>query len=54
MLSESALCLLLDEDKLKQDNQVITGGILTTSSGMGMTLVERLRKAGMTFALTDK
>ncbi len=42
MLGESALCLALDD--LPQ-----RGGILTPASAMGMSLVERLRKAGMTF-----
>ncbi len=42
MLGESALCLALDE-------QTSGGGILTPASAMGMTLVHRLRNAGMTF-----
>jgi short subunit dehydrogenase-like uncharacterized protein len=42
MLAESALCLA--EDALPA-----RGGVLTTASCMGMTLVDRLRRAGMTF-----
>ncbi|MEM7330950.1 MAG: saccharopine dehydrogenase NADP-binding domain-containing protein [Chloroflexota bacterium] len=42
MLGESALCLALDD--LQSE-----GGVLTPASAMGMTLVERLRNAGMTF-----
>lgn len=39
MLSESALCLALDDLPAK-------GGVLTPASSMGMTLVERLRASG--------
>ena len=42
MLGESALCLA--EDRLPP-----RGGVLTTASCMGATLVNRLRAAGMTF-----
>ena len=42
MLSESALCLAFD--KLPD-----VSGVLTPASAMGMTLVERLRQANMTF-----
>lgn len=42
MLAESALSLA--EDPLPE-----RGGVLTTASCMGMHLVERLRRAGMTF-----
>jgi short subunit dehydrogenase-like uncharacterized protein len=42
MLAESAVCLAKDRLDAK-------GGVLTPASCMGMTLVERLRKAGMTF-----
>ena len=42
MLSESALCLA-------RDGVEAPGGIRTPASTMGMTLVERLRGAGMTF-----
>jgi short subunit dehydrogenase-like uncharacterized protein len=42
MLGESAR-------SLAQDDLPARGGVLTTASCMGMVLVERLRKAGMTF-----
>jgi short subunit dehydrogenase-like uncharacterized protein len=42
MLGESALCLAFDD--LPQ-----RGGILTPATAMGLTLVDRLRSAGMTF-----
>jgi len=44
MLSESALCLALQGADLD-----CGGGILTPASSMGLTLVERLREAGMRF-----
>lgn len=44
MLSESALCLALDEAKLPQ-----VAGVLTPATAMGRVLVDRLRTAGMTF-----
>jgi len=47
MLSESALCLA--EDDLPR-----RGGILTPASSMGMTLIERLRAAGMTFQVEEE
>jgi short subunit dehydrogenase-like uncharacterized protein len=42
MISESAVCLAKDE-------LPSGGGVLTPASAMGMTLVERLRRAGMGF-----
>ena len=42
MLSEAALCLALDRDALPPHV-----GILTPAAAMGMTLVNRLRRAGM-------
>lgn len=42
MLGQSALCLAFDDIPQR-------GGILTPASAMGMTLVNRLRNAGMTF-----
>lgn len=44
MFGESALCLALDGAELASD-----GGILTPATAMGMTLVDRLRRAGMVF-----
>lgn len=47
MLSESALCLAFGAIPKR-------GGVLTPASAMGMALVERLRKAGMTFEAHDR
>jgi len=47
MISESAICLALQRHELTG----IQGGIVTPASAMGMTLIERLRKAGMTFKI---
>jgi short subunit dehydrogenase-like uncharacterized protein len=44
MLGESALCLARDRDSTRTE-----GGVLTPASCLGMTLIDRLRKAGMTF-----
>lgn len=44
MLGESALCLAMDRDATPA-----AAGVLTPASAMGMPLVERLRRAGMTF-----
>jgi short subunit dehydrogenase-like uncharacterized protein len=44
MISESALCLALDRDKLPNRY-----GVLTTASAMGPVLRERLKKAGIRF-----
>jgi short subunit dehydrogenase-like uncharacterized protein len=46
MLAESALCLALEGEQLDTE-----GGILTPAVAMGMRLVERLRKAGLTLAV---
>jgi short subunit dehydrogenase-like uncharacterized protein len=43
MLGQSALCLALDHDRLP-----VHGGVLTPATAMGLTLVERLRTAGLT------
>ncbi|MFB1481129.1 trans-acting enoyl reductase family protein [Corallococcus sp. RDP092CA] len=47
MLAESALCLAFDPLPKR-------GGVLTPASAMGMVLVERLRRAGMTFEVHDR
>lgn len=44
MLSQAALCLAQDEASLPK-----RAGVLTPATALGMTLVERLKKAGMTF-----
>ena len=46
MIAESALCLAFDDIASE-------GGVLTPASCMGMKLVERLRRAGMTFEVKD-
>ncbi|CAM9235192.1 unnamed protein product [Ectocarpus sp. 4 AP-2014] len=48
MLAECGLCLALDDLEYKK------GGVLTTASAMGMPLVDRLNKAGMTFKILDE
>lgn len=48
MLAECGLCLALDDLESKR------GGILTTAVAMGMPLVDRLNKAGMTFKMVTK
>ena len=47
MLGESALALGLDSDKLPD-----RAGVLTPATGLGLTVAERLRAAGQTFAAT--
>ena len=46
MLAESAMCLAKDRSKTPK-----TSGITTPAASMGMVLVDRLRTAGMTFAV---
>jgi len=48
MLGESALCLARDGERLPRTP---SSGVLTPATAMGMTLVERLRAAGMTFSV---
>ncbi|HEY8089504.1 MAG TPA: saccharopine dehydrogenase NADP-binding domain-containing protein [Polyangiaceae bacterium] len=48
MLGESAVCLAKDTGKTRKE-----GGVLTPASCMGMSLVARLRDAGMTFDVVD-
>jgi short subunit dehydrogenase-like uncharacterized protein len=47
LLGESALCLALDGDKLPG-----RAGVLTPATAMGSVLVDRLRAAGQTFAVS--
>ncbi|KAL4451997.1 hypothetical protein ABPG75_007659 [Micractinium tetrahymenae] len=53
MLLESALCLALQQKELEADKTLQKGGVLTPASAMGMLLVERLRKAGLTFKVLE-
>ena len=46
MLGEAAICLAKEEE-----SGPVEGGVLTPASAMGMTLVERLRRAGMIFSV---
>ena len=46
MISEAALCLAKDEEKLPEKY-----GILTPASSMGSALIERLQNAGMDFSI---
>lgn len=46
MLGQSALCLALDGERLSPG-----GGVLTPAASMGEPLLERLRRAGMTFTV---
>jgi short subunit dehydrogenase-like uncharacterized protein len=48
MLSESAVCLALDGDAI-----ATSGGVLTPAACMGMRLVERLGRVGITFVASD-
>jgi short subunit dehydrogenase-like uncharacterized protein len=49
MLGESALSLAFDRDLL-----VPRAGVLTPATGIGMPLVDRLRKQGFTFEVTRR
>ncbi|DBA91626.1 TPA: hypothetical protein ACH3X1_003234 [Trebouxia sp. C0004] len=50
LLLESALCLALQEDELKASG-LKQGGVLTPATAMGMVLVRRIQKAGVSFDL---
>ena len=52
MLLEAGLCLALDEAKLDAAG-CAKGGVLTAAAAMGMTLVQRLRNANLTFNVTE-
>ena len=53
MLLESALCLALDQDKLRANPRLQSGGVLTPASAMGEVLLQRLRDAGLRFDVTE-
>ncbi|KAI8808105.1 saccharopine dehydrogenase [Cladochytrium replicatum] len=60
LVAEAALCMVFDGDALAASAEgkdvafpVQKGGVLTAASAMGMTLVERLKKAGMVFEVRD-
>jgi short subunit dehydrogenase-like uncharacterized protein len=46
MMGESALAVALERDRLPP-----RAGVLSPAGGLGLPLVERLRAAGMTFAV---
>ena len=50
-LCESALCLALNADQLPGGLQ--RGGLLTPATGLGETLAQRLRAAGMRIEIGD-
>ena len=47
LVAECALCLVDDLDKLPGGRDY--GGVLTSASGLGMPLVDRLSKVGIDF-----
>ena len=48
MVLEAGLCLALQQDQLDRSQQ-LRGGVLTPATAMGSFLIERLRKAGLTY-----
>ena len=46
MLTESAICILLNENKIPKKH-----GVLTPASGIGLILIERLKKKGISFTI---
>lgn len=50
MLLEAGLCMALQQDELRQAGTV-TAGVLTPASGLGMPLIKRLQKAGISFKI---
>lgn len=49
LVLEAALCLALQSDALDADPQLQRGGLLTPASGLGATLIDRLRAADFFF-----
>ncbi len=52
MLLEAGLCLALQQDQLDR-RQPVKGGVLTPATAMGSFLIERLRKAGLTYEVKE-
>ena len=48
MVLEAGLCLALDSDKISQE-----AGVMTSASGLGLPLIDRLRKAGYIFEIVE-
>lgn len=53
MLAESAMCLAKDGERDDEERLPARYGVLTPATAMGMTLVKRLRSAGMTLEAHD-
>lgn len=53
MVLESALAIALEGDKLEKDDKIQKGGVLTPASGLGDTLLQRLKAAGFYFNIVD-
>ncbi|GAB4819277.1 hypothetical protein N2152v2_006323 [Parachlorella kessleri] len=52
MLLEAGLCLALQQGELDR-RQPVKGGVLTPATAMGSFLIERLRKAGLTYEVKE-
>jgi hypothetical protein len=52
MVLEAGLCLALDGQATAAAG-CHSGGVLTPASAMGLVLIERLRRAGLKFGITD-
>lgn len=52
MVLEAGLCLALDAQACA-DAGCASGGVLTPASAMGLVLIERLRRAGLRFEVTE-
>ena len=50
-ICESALSICLDKEKIDKN---VNGGVLTTASGLGDVLIERLKKSGVLFEGPEK
>jgi len=50
-ICESALSICLDKEKIDKN---ISGGVLTTASGLGDVLIDRLKKSGVLFEGPEK
>lgn len=53
MVLEAALTIALQKADLDADPKLLRGGVLTSASALGHTLVDRLRKAGFVFEVTQ-
>jgi len=52
MVLEAGLCLALDAQACAAAG-CASGGVLTPASAMGLVLIERLRRAGLRFDVTE-